>query len=232
MADIVEELVPKLTGAFMHGLDQSETISRLYARVRDGTATYKEANAFAIEAGELLGEVFKANVKASDLPNGRMYYNIASRVMNETLGLDYKMISQYTKDVQTALNKTANIGLGVFVPELNQSRVDGIVDRLSEAENFDEIKWILGEPLVNFSQSIVDDSIKGNAELHKEVGLSPIITRTVVNKCCKWCQALAGTYEYGDEPRDFYKRHENCRCTILYDPKTGKKQNAWTKRWI
>ena len=52
-------------------------------------------------------------------------------------------------------------------------------------------------------------------------------------KYCKRCSSLAGVYEYPDVPEDVYRRHENCRCTVEYDPGDGKKlQNVHTKKWI
>jgi len=47
------------------------------------------------------------------------------------------------------------------------------VNRLASEESFDDVKWLLDDPIVNFSQSIVDDSIRKNAEFHHKVGLSP-----------------------------------------------------------
>ncbi len=39
-------------------------------------ATYKTADEFAIEIGEILSG-FRASISADKLPNGKMYYNIA-----------------------------------------------------------------------------------------------------------------------------------------------------------
>lgn len=38
---------------------------------------------------------------------------------------------------------------------------------------------------------------------------------------------------YPDVPPDVYRRHERCRCTVLYDPADGKRkrQNVHTKKW-
>lgn len=42
---------------------------------------------------------------------------------------------------------------------------------------------------------------------------------------------LAGTFNYPRVPKDVYKRHANCRCTVTYDPENGKTQNIWDKTW-
>ena len=41
--------------------------------------------------------------------------------------------------------------------------------------------------------------------------------------------SLEGEYEYPDVPKDVYRRHENCDCTVEYIS-AGKRQDVWTKR--
>ncbi len=65
------------------------------------------------------------------------------------------------------------------------------------------------------------------------MGLKPKIIRRTTFKCCEWCDNLAGTYTYPDVPSDVYRRHENCRCTVIYDPADGSKtvQDMRSKKW-
>ncbi len=63
------------------------------------------------------------------------------------------------------------------------------------------------------------------------MGLSPKIIRKSNGGCCDWCNKLVGTYDYSAAPGDVYRRHENCNCTVDYDPGSGKTQNVWTKAW-
>ena len=76
-------------------------------------------------------------------------------------------------------------------------------------------------------KSIVDDTIKTNADLHYQVGLSPKIERISTGKCCAWCDKLAGIYNYEDVKNtgnDVFRRHRGCNCLIIYDPKNGSKR--------
>lgn len=118
--------------------------------------------------------------------------------------------------------------------EDGQNRADGIIERLSEAENYDDIRWILDEPVTNFAMAIVDEHIKANADFQYKVGLSPKIVRTTNGKCCDWCNSLAGTYDYKDVKKtgnDVFRRHRHCRCKVIYDPADGKKvKDVWTKK--
>ena len=58
-----------------------------------------------------------------------------------------------------------------------------------------------------------------------------LLVRTAEAKCCDWCAALEGEYDYGSAPDDIYRRHEFCRCTVTY--KTEKvSQSVWSKtKW-
>ena len=55
-----------------------------------------------------------------------------------------------------------------------------------------------------------------------------VIIRQVLGNCCEWCQNLAGTYDADDAPRDIYRRHDNCKCMVVF--KSDKKYtNIHTK---
>ena len=229
--DIVPILLKKIKSEFEGARLDSEVLKDLLSKLHHSKASYLDANQYAIEIGEILSKALGASLTNETLPDGKMYYNIAQRVLTDVLGRNYELVSDYTEQVQKNLNSEAKIGLAAQVPELNQDRIDGLVNRLASEESFDDVKWLLVDPIVIFSQSIVDDSIRKNAEFHHKVGLSPKIVRRVVGHPCKWCKSLEGSYNYPEVPKDIYRRHGNCRCTVDYHPGNGKKQNVHTKRW-
>ncbi|WP_240148712.1 MULTISPECIES: hypothetical protein [unclassified Streptococcus] len=229
--DIVPSLLKKIKSEFEGARLDSEVLKDLLSKLHHSKASYLDANQYAIEIGEILSKALGASLTNETLPDGKMYYNIAQRVLTDVLGRNYELVSDYTEQVQKNLNSEAKIGLAAQVPELNQDRIDGLVNRLASEESFDDVKWLLDDPIVNFSQSIVDDSIRKNVEFHHKVGLSPKIVRRVVGHPCKWCKSLEGSYNYPEVPKDIYRRHGNCRCTVDYHPGNGKKQNVHTKRW-
>lgn len=233
MNDIAPELLNKLQKAFEEAYKSNKELNDLYDLIENGLATYQEANSFSQKLGELLAKIFQKNISADELPDGKMYYNIAQRVVEPMLKQNYTIIADYCVNVQTILNQQADIGLKAIAPELNQDRIDGIVDLVSGYDDYNFAKDLLNEPVINFSQSVVDSSIQINADFQTRSGMQAKITRYVVGGCCKWCSNLAGTYDYDGKPKDIFRRHKNCRCTVVYKPEKsiGKWQNSHTKKW-
>lgn len=234
MHDILPELLKAVEEAYQVNIEKDETVKRLLNELKSGAADYEKASDYAEHLGDALAKAFQAQISADTLPDGRMYYNIADRLVNATFRDNYSHIASYCKETQKSLNKAAGIGLKAQVPEFNQNRADGIIERLSEAENYDDVSWILGEPVTNFAMAIVDDYIKANADFQYKAGLSPKIVRTTNGKCCAWCDRLAGTYDYKDVKKtgnDVFRRHRHCRCKTVYDPADGKTvTDVWTKK--
>lgn len=229
--DVLPGILKEVQERFERDFGKSEIVRNAFAALKGKKATYKTANEFAIEIGDILSKALGTSLSADKLPDGKMYYNIAQRLLTDVLRRNHELVSGYTSDVQKNLNQEAKIGLKVQVPELNLDRIAGIVNRFSSEENFEDVSWLLGEPIVNFTQSIIDDTIRKNAEFHHQSGLQPEIIRKSYFHCCEWCQEVQGNYKYPRVPKDVYRRHQHCRCIVDYDPKSGKTQNVWTKKW-
>lgn len=231
MDDVVPSLLETIQSQFDEQTLNSNKLKKAMQALKNKKATFLDVNEFAVEIGEILANVLGSNITAEVLPDGKMYFNIADRVLNSTLKKNHELISGFALDVQTLLNHEASLKLKSQVPELSQDKIDGLVNRISSEDDFNDIKWILQEPIVTFSQSVVDDTIKANVDFQAKAGLRPKITRTVVGKACKWCRSLAGTYDYALAPKDIYRRHERCRCIVDYKPGDGRRQNVWSKAW-
>lgn len=231
MDDIVPELLEKIQNEFRNKYKNDSEIEELIRKLETGAAKHAEAYTYAGRVGSILTDAYADNLSSAVLPEGKMWYNIGNRILTPTMEENYQYISNYVSEVQRQLNEAAGIGIKPVVPPMNESRTKGIIDRLSSEDDFDKISWILREPIKTISRSIVDDSIKANAEFHGKSGMQPKIIRKSSGKCCKWCNEVAGIYRYPDVPKDVYRRHENCDCVVEYDPWNGKRQNVHTKQW-
>lgn len=229
MEDIAPELLERIEQEFEDQFKADFLLAELAAKLEAGTATHTEAYEYAGRVGEILTDAYQHNIASSSLPDGKLWYNIANRVITPTMKNNYDIISKYVTDVQTSLNKAAGLGIKALPPDMDVSdKILGIVNRVSSEESYDDIKWILQEPVKTFGRNVVDSSIRANVEFQGKAGLTPKIVRKTSGSCCKWCTVLAGIYTYPNVPKDVYRRHDNCRCTVEYVSKRGI-QNVHTK---
>ena len=225
MPPMPEDVAPALLAAireeFTRNLGGRDRAVQLLDAIQKGVGTYRQANEYAGQVGEALADAFRVNLSSAVLPDGRMYWNIADRVVRPMLEQDHDLVAAAAEQVQTTLNEAAGLGIKAQAVPLDESRIKGFLDRLASEANYDDVAWILGDPVVNFSQAVVDESIRRNVEFQGRSGLRPRVIRRAEARCCRWCSNLAGTYTYPSVPQDVYRRHERCRCTVEYDPGDG-----------
>lgn len=221
--DITPSLIESVNKSFEANYNSSPQIEKL---LKKETKTYKDAYRYAEQVGQARALSYM-DISSEVLPDGKMYYNIASRLMEDTLGADQQMIAEYAASAQETANKKSGINLKAQKADLNQDRIDGFVNRLSSEETFDDVAWILNEPVKTFARSVVDDTVKKNAEFQNRAGVKATVVRTSAPKCCEWCSNLAGTYTYPRVAGEVFARHDNCRCTLDYE---GKRLEAYTSR--
>ncbi len=230
--DIVPELLKSIEIDFNFKLNKNKKLNNIQKLIESGGATYRQANEYAVEVGEILASTFKTHIKSETLPDGKMYYNIAERIVGPSLKNNHIIVAGVSAEIQGQLNKSIGIGLKGIEPKVNQLRIESIINRITKEEVFDDVAWILGEPVVNFTQSVVDETIEANVNFQGESGLYPTIIRVVHGTDpCDWCKSMAGVYKYPDVPEEVYTRHDRCRCTVDYNPGDARRQNVWTKEW-
>ena len=218
--DIGADLLLAITEAFQKAYDQDITIRVLEKRLNGGRAHLEDAARYSERVGELLANVYGELLSSEVLPNGRMYWNIAQKVIGEPLVNNYNLVAEASVNALSAQNAEKGIGLKAQKPALNQERITGLMNKVSDAERYDDVAFALDEPVKNFSRSVVDDAVKTNADFQAKAGLDvKIIRSTTGRETCDWCRRLAGTYDYADVRKtghDVWKRHAHCDCRIEY----------------
>ena len=227
-------LLEAVERSFRANLKNNARIIQLQKLLDSGRATYVEADAYAVEVGQALARAFREHMTPDALPDGKMYYNIASRVIPPPLRTSYKEIADFAEAMQKGMNERARIGIKVQRAAYNADREKGLIEYTVGAEKFETVQKSFEQDLVNFGQAVVTDTLRANAEFQYQAGLNPIIRRSASGGCCEWCRSLAGTYDYEDvrdTGNDIYRRHRDCRCNVVYEPGDGRRQNVHTKRW-
>ena len=228
MADLAKQLVEAVEKAFTRNCKTDIVVSGIERTLKKNGVSYREAEEYSARLGELLAQAYKETITPDMLPNGKLDADLAEELMRTLLSQNYERAAEVAARVQTSLNRSAGLGIKGLQPAVNEDRLDGLINKAASYESYDKAAWVLNEPVVNYTQSAVEDTIRKNADAHFNAGLHPKIRRISVSGCCKWCNRLAGVYAYPVK-REIYKRHERCRCLVLYDPGDGKIQDAHTK---
>ena len=88
---------------------------------------------------------------------------------------------------------------------------------------------LLDSAVRNLSNAFYDQYVEVNTKFRARAGLKQIVIRRQLWRCCDWCAKLAGTYVYGAEPKDVWRRHQNCKCLVTTQTEKGTFQDAWSK---
>lgn len=232
MKDIVPELLEKIQKSFDQKVSTDETISAFLKKVEKGTATMEELSLYGRKLGDHLAESLLENITLETLPDSRLYFNIANRILDPTMHNNYDLVNSAAAAVQKSIDKANGIGLNTVKATYPEERVMAVINGLSDkTATWETIRSRMDEPVRNISQSFVDDFMMVNAAFRSKAGLKTHIVRSTFGKCCEWCEQLAGSYSYPEDvPRDVFKRHDNCRCTVVLKSEKGS-QNVWSKKW-
>jgi len=229
-ADVVPGLLADIETAFnTHNLNDRQ-LSRITKRIRDGTATLADGHAYAVQIGKNSSKALQDVLTESNLPDGKLYYNIATRTVVPTLENNQKLINDAASEIQGFDDAKKGLHLKSVQPNFPKERITGLIDKMTAEDlNLEEALVWIKEPIVNNSEAFFDDFVKENADFRNGAGLKTKISRVAEATCCKWCEELEGTWDYGDAPEDIYRRHEFCRCVVTVTSERTS-QNAWSKK--
>lgn len=231
MADIGTELLEKIRDDFNKSCKADKFIQKVLADVDNGSASLEDISLLSRQLGFRLSTSISAYIKPENLPDGRLYYNIAYTILTGTLKDNHEIINSVATEVQKAIDRKTNINIKPQKAAFPAERVNALVSSVSaEGANQEVIKRRLDAPVRNITESFYNDYVKTNAEFRSKSGLKTYITRKTSGGCCKWCSELAGRYEYPDDvPDDIYRRHDNCTCTVTYE-NGRQRQDVWSKK--
>lgn len=188
-------------------VEEDRQAQALLDRLQSGRATYSDACKYADRVGLLSSKLLREN---SDL-DPETIEEALETVIGPGLRKTQMIVGDYCAEVQQNQNAAARIGIRAKRVQPNEERIGNLMERLRT--DGAEADFLLQPPaLQNLAKSTVSDSIHENARFQKRAGLTVKISRTPVGGCCDWCDAMAGVYEYGAQPDDFFLAHRNCTC--------------------
>ena len=231
--DIAKETLDKMQRDFELLYESNKTIDKILSKMLKGTATYKDVDRYAMEVGEIRETAILNHVGSVPID---VYDEISEAILSPQLKRNYELVCGAAAKTQEALNKRARLGLKAVNPEYNVDKANGLIAKLKAVSSEEEAIAVITHNVTTFTKGVVYDSMEANVKFHHGAGLSPVIKRIAVGNCCKWCEQMAGVYNYYDvmeTGNDVYRFHANCRCYIVYDPQDGSRAiSTRTKREI
>lgn len=233
MADIGAELLGKIRAEFQKTCKADKYIQSVLKKIEGGTAKMEEVALLSKQLGLRASQAIGTYVNAGALPDGKMYYNIADTILTGILKDNYDIINSAVAACQKALDNQAGINIRPQQAEFPTERVQAVANAASIPDITEEVMIRrMTAPAQNITESFYNDYVQKNVKLRSDAGLDCYIIRNDHGGCCKWCSKLAGKYHYPEDvPKDVYRRHDNCGCTVTY--LNGRKaQNVWSKtKW-
>lgn len=233
MADIGAELLEKIRAEFQKNCKADKYIQSVLKKIEGSTAKMEEVALLSKQLGLRASQAIGAYVNAGALPDGKMYYNIADTILSGVLKDNYDIINSAAAECQKALDKQAGIHISPQQAEFPAERVQAVANAASIPDITEEVMIRrMTAPAQNITESFYNDYVQTNVKFRSDAGLDCYIIRNDHGGCCEWCAKLAGKYHYPEDvPKDVYRRHDNCGCTVTY--LNGRKaQNVWDKtKW-
>lgn len=233
MADIGAELLEKIRTEFQKTCKADKYIQSVLKKIEGGTANMEEVALLSKQLGFRASQAIGAHVNVAALPDGKMYYNIADTILTGVLKDNYDIINSAATECQKALDSQVGINITPQQAAFPTERVQAVVNAASIPDIAEEVMIRrMTSPTQNITESFYNDYVQTNVKFRSDAGLDCYIIRNDHGGCCKWCSKLAGKYHYPEDvPKDVYRRHDNCGCTVTY--LNGRKaQNVWSKtKW-
>lgn len=190
-------------------------------KLQNGSGYYAEAERFAVRIGELLSEALVKAVEKETLFD--FSRELAAEFLSPLLRDAHSMIADACEAAQLTLNRKAGCKMGSVQVPFPGDRAVNLAQKLSSYPTVEDAMWVLGEPVVSFCLSIVDDSVRVNAEALAAAGFLPRVRRISDSATCAFCNSHAGVY-VPPLKNEAFRRHERCRCLILLDVNTPSRE--------
>lgn len=231
--DAVTKLKDEIAAAFSENLQQDAFIQDFLekAKQKSGALTLEDVQKFSERLGEAMSKALLDTVGADVLTDEELKREVTSRLVRPMLEQNFDNIQAEANRVQKIIDESDGIGLNGVSADFPEDRAAGLVDKVNESESAEEAQGYFKEPIVNFHMHGYDSWVEANAKFRADAGMESKIIRRGHFGMCAWCAALAGTFEYGsdDMPEDVFRRHQYCKCVVLFTSERGKVRDVHSK---
>lgn len=133
--DIVPELYEKIQADFENRVNRNKEIQNFYRKLKKGTASAEAVSQYARHLGECASKAFEDNISEDVLPEGKMYWNIAERIVKPLIVIIYDRVNEAASKVQAIEDKRAGMNIKSVKAPFPEDRVNALLNRMVEATN-------------------------------------------------------------------------------------------------
>lgn len=238
MEDIAPELYNRIQDEMKRLLSHAGNVTGLEKKIRQGKASQRDVARYADIVGQAASEAFKKVLKLEDLPDGKLYWNIAEKTIGATL------IGVYG-DVNTVaaiqlrgddIKKGFNIGIKQGTDPDNRIKV--VLEMASGQTTQEALDNAMTDPVISTARKFYDDFQLANGDVRDALGFDEVVVRHYDDRGlhngktpCTWCLQREGTFSMQDAHRlGVFERHPGCGCTIeVITPDRTQVQTDWTR---
>lgn len=216
----------ELAAMIAEEIDNNSGTRAILAKVQRGDATLEDSERFTGITAEITGRLLADHVLSLPLSDRQgAFVDITAARYRDTFSV--------FSAVQRALDERLGINLAVIDPGFEKARVQkaghALADQTVPESTVVRRAESAGENIV---RSQHDRIVQKQAEFRDRAGLQSSAIREGGAKCCDWCASVSGKYPASDTPQGFWSRHDNCKCSILYETKRGWRTHTGTgKAW-
>ena len=139
---MAEDIAPKLYEQLHWEFEQNMQRSiRIQSFLKKGErASQKEVSLYSAELGKCASDALSNVLSENNLPNGKLYWNIAQRTIVPLLEEIHEMVMDAAEAVQKREDKEIGINLKPIRPEFPKERIEGLINKLIEYQEDEDGK--------------------------------------------------------------------------------------------
>lgn len=220
--DIAPELYSKIDKEFKERVRKDATIKGVISKINKKRATQQDITAAAERLGRHASTALKTYLTADNLPEGKMYWNIAEKTIKPLMKSVYDTVNTLAMGQRRGNDIARSINIGISMGGDPEDRIRTILGLASNSKTEEELAAALDTPVKTTALDYVDDFQAENAKVRNGMGFAQYVVREYDGiglnngkEPCQWCLDRAGTWSYQDAiDNGVFERHEGCGCTI------------------
>lgn len=235
MEDIAPELYDKIQKKYRQAVKNDSRLISIANKIRQGKGTQADLDAITKGLGRHLSDAMRKVLVVDNLPDGKMYWNIAEKTIKPALESVYGQVNRYATLEQRAADVKHGVNLAVQSGTDPSHHIRKVMEYATNSVSGTELDNALNEPVKTAAGKFLDDFKERNAEIRAGAGVIQYVVREydgvgLKAGACNWCLERAGIWKYEDaKANGVFERHDGCGCTIdvVYEDGLTKEQTNW-----